>query len=81
MAVGQGADTLAKQLQEHLTAAAANATGSASRVRRAVVLDALPSLDAGEITEKGSLNQRAMRSGRPALVEKLYAGGDGVFIA
>ncbi|WP_339771177.1 feruloyl-CoA synthase [uncultured Pseudosulfitobacter sp.] len=80
-AAAMDADTLAKQLQEHLTAAAANATGSASRVRRAVVLDALPSLDAGEITEKGSLNQRAMRSGRPALVEKLYAGGDGVFIA
>ncbi|UOA28502.1 feruloyl-CoA synthase [Pseudosulfitobacter sp. DSM 107133] len=80
-AAAMDADTLAVQLQEHLSTAAANATGSASRIRRAVVLDEPPSLDAGEITEKGSLNQRAMRAGRPALVEKLYAGGDGVFIA
>ena len=80
-AAAMDADALTKQLQAHLSAAAADATGSASRVRRAVVLDALPRLDAGEITEKGSLNQRAMRSGRTELVEKLYAGGDGVLIA
>jgi feruloyl-CoA synthase len=80
-AAAMDADTLAAQLQEKLSAAAANATGSASRVRRAVVLDEPPSLDRGEITEKGSLNQRALRAGRTALVERLYAGGEGVFIA
>ena len=32
-----------------------------------------PSLDAGEITDKGSLNQRAVLARRAALVEALYA--------
>ena len=52
---------------------AAAATGSASRPRRAIVLDAPPSLDAGEVTDKGSLNQRAILERRRALVDDLYA--------
>jgi feruloyl-CoA synthase len=32
-----------------------------------------PSLDAGEITDKGSLNQRAVLDRRAAIVEELYA--------
>ncbi len=80
-AVAMDAGDLATELQEKLSTAAASATGSASRVRRAVVLDTLPSLDAGEITEKGSLNQRALRAGRTALIDRLYKGEDGVIIA
>ena len=34
-----------------------------------------PSLDAGEITDKGSINQRAVLRHRAALVEELYADG------
>ena len=37
-----------------------------------------PSIDANEITDKGYMNQRAVLERRAALVEKLYAGVDGV---
>jgi feruloyl-CoA synthase len=61
------------RLRELLLACAAAATGSASRPRRAIVLETPPSLDAGEVTDKGSLNQRAVLERRQALVEDLYA--------
>jgi feruloyl-CoA synthase len=51
----------------------AQATGSSSRIERLVLLDEPPSLDVGEITDKGSINQRAVLSHRAALVEDLYA--------
>jgi feruloyl-CoA synthase len=33
----------------------------------------LPSMDKGEMTDKGSINQRAVLKNRAALVEELYA--------
>jgi feruloyl-CoA synthase len=64
-------------VREHLgallTTFAAGATGSAARLVRAIVLDEPPSLDAGEMTDKGSLNQRAILDRRRALVDDLYA--------
>ncbi|MBZ5523931.1 MAG: feruloyl-CoA synthase [Acidobacteriia bacterium] len=51
---------------------AAQSTGSSNRVSRAIILEEPPSLDAGEMTEKGSLNQRAVLDRRRALVEELY---------
>jgi feruloyl-CoA synthase len=51
-------------------------TGSATRVARSIVLVDPPSIDRGEITDKGSINQRAVLTHRDALVEHLYAGGD-----
>ena len=48
-------------------------TGSSNRVARAVLAEEPPSLDAGEITDKGSFNQRAVLDRRAALVEQLYA--------
>jgi len=51
-------------------------TGSATRVARSLVLVDPPSIDRGEITDKGSINQRAVLTHRDALVEHLYAGGD-----
>jgi feruloyl-CoA synthase len=50
------------------------ATGSASRVARLHVLAEPPSIDKGEVTDKGSINQRAVLAHRDALVEALYAG-------
>jgi feruloyl-CoA synthase len=58
----------------------ASGTGSATRVARAIVLVDPPSIDRGEITDKGSINQRAVLTHREALVEHLYAGGDGVIV-
>jgi len=59
--------------QERLDALAKMSTGSASFVARALVLDTPPAIDKGEITDKGSINQRAVMAARPSLVEDLYA--------
>jgi feruloyl-CoA synthase len=50
----------------------AQSTGSSNRIERAIVLKDLPSIDAGEITDKGSINQRAVLQRRADLVEHLY---------
>ena len=55
-------------------------TGSATRVARALVLREPPSIDLGEVTDKGSINQRAVLSHRAATVERLYTGADGVIL-
>jgi feruloyl-CoA synthase len=47
--------------------------GSAARVERLLVLARPASLDAGEITDKGYLNQRKVLTERAALVDLLYA--------
>ena len=47
-------------------------TGSSNRIARAIVLREGPSMDGGEITDKGSLNQSAVLKRRAALVEQLY---------
>src|SRR5436305_7175113 len=52
---------------------AKQATGSSNRVARAILLDTLPSLDVGEATDKGSINQRMVLKNRAALVDELYA--------
>ncbi|MFO1195391.1 MAG: feruloyl-CoA synthase [Burkholderiaceae bacterium] len=51
------------------------ATGGASSMHatRALLLDAALSIDAGEITDKGYVNQRAVLGARAAKVERLYA--------
>jgi feruloyl-CoA synthase len=51
-----------------------DSTGSANRVARLHVLAEPPSIDKGEITDKGSINQRAVLAHRAALVEALYEG-------
>jgi feruloyl-CoA synthase len=52
---------------------AAAGTGASSRVTRAVLLGEPPSLDIGEMTDKGSINQRAVLAHRATIVEELYA--------
>ena len=56
-------------------------TGSSNRIARAIVLEEPPSLDAGEMTDKGSINQRAVLKRRAALVQELYAGSPRVLVA
>ncbi len=46
---------------------------SASCAARAILLQEPPSIDAGEITDKGYINQRAVLERRAAVVEELYA--------
>ena len=50
----------------------AGATGSSTRITRAVLLDSPLSIDRGEVTDKGSINQRAVLEHRSALIETLY---------
>jgi feruloyl-CoA synthase len=51
-----------------------NATaGSAARIERLLVMARPADLDAGEITDKGYVNQRQVLANRAALVELLYA--------
>jgi feruloyl-CoA synthase len=59
--------------REMLEAFAKISTGSSNRVRRALILRDSLDIDAGEITDKGSINQRAVLAKRAALVEALYA--------
>jgi feruloyl-CoA synthase len=68
-----GAAALRRALQEALDRVAREGTGSSMRVARAIVLAEPPSIDAGEITDKGSINQRAVLQRRAALAESLYA--------
>jgi feruloyl-CoA synthase len=52
---------------------AAGGTGSSTFVARAILMAEPPSLDAREVTDKGSINQKAVLQHRAALVEELYA--------
>jgi feruloyl-CoA synthase len=51
----------------------AQAGGSSERFKRILLLDDPPSLDSGELTDKGSINQRAALALRTEQVEELYA--------
>jgi feruloyl-CoA synthase len=60
-------------LQRVFDRLAREATGSSTLVARALIMETPPSIDASEITDKGSINQRAVLQNRAALVERLYA--------
>jgi feruloyl-CoA synthase len=51
----------------------ATATGSSNRITRAVLFDAPLSIDRGEVTDKGSINQRAVLEHRAELIDSIYA--------
>ena len=59
--------------QQVIDQLAQTATGSASRVARLHVVSDVPSLDKGEVTDKGSINQRAVLTHRAELVDALHA--------
>lgn len=51
---------------------AVSATGSANRIARLCLLAEPPTIDRGEVTDKGSINQRAVLTHRAAVVEALH---------
>lgn len=63
---------IAAEFSRRLQQLAQQATGSSNHIARAIILEEPPSPDAGEITDKGSINQRAVMSRRAALVADLY---------
>jgi feruloyl-CoA synthase len=68
---------LTKTVAERLAAFNATAGGSSRRIGRFLIMTEPPSIDAGEITDKGYVNQRATLERRAALVEALYANPPG----
>lgn len=73
------ADVLATQsvaayFQGVLKLLAETSTGSASKIARALLLSEPPSIDKGEVTDKGSINQRAVLKHRDTLVQALHDG-------
>jgi feruloyl-CoA synthase len=55
----------------------ANGNSSSTRIRRVVILADPPSIDVGEATDKGYINQRAVLEARRDRVEELYRDLDG----
>jgi feruloyl-CoA synthase len=67
------ADTrVTEEIRARLKSLAAKSTGSSNRICRAILLAEPPSLDAGEMTDKGSINQRAVLARRSSLLDELY---------
>ncbi|MYM81877.1 AMP-binding protein [Duganella sp. FT50W] len=63
-----------REFRQLLTQLNASATGSASHIARLLLLAEAPSVQAGEQTDKGSINQRVVLERRAALVEAMYDG-------
>ncbi|MGE0416837.1 MAG: AMP-binding protein [Acetobacteraceae bacterium] len=79
------ADAETATFREAVRAALAKANeaaggGSSRLVARALVLAEPPSLDAGEVTDKGSLNVRAIQVRRKSEIDGMYAGADGTIL-
>jgi feruloyl-CoA synthase len=51
-------------------------TGSASRIACLTLLTEPPAIDRGELTDKGSINQRAVLAHRAAIVDAMHDGRD-----
>jgi feruloyl-CoA synthase len=68
-------------VQERLARHALANPASTRCIRRAALLPVAPSLDRGEITDKGSLNQRAILAAHADLVSQLYSPSPASFVA
>ena len=62
--------------QQVLDGLARQATGSASRIARLHLMHQPPSIDLGEVTDKGSLNVRAIQARRAEALARLYDDKD-----
>ncbi|HZM97313.1 MAG TPA: feruloyl-CoA synthase [Vicinamibacterales bacterium] len=65
-------DAVRARVREGLMAWNAKNSGSSTRIQRLLLLCDPPSIDAGEITDKGYTNQRAVVMRRAADVERVY---------
>ncbi|RVV98250.1 feruloyl-CoA synthase [Mesobaculum littorinae] len=74
-------DAWRAQIRDGLSRFAAGATGSSNRVLRMLPVEEPLSLETGEMTDKGSVNQRRVLANRAELVEELYRGSDRVIEA
>lgn len=74
---GTPLEKLTALLSEKLAAFNATAGGSSRRIGRFVIMTEPPSIDAGEITDKGYVNQRATLERRDGLVQNIYANPPG----
>ena len=61
------------KFQEIVNTLATGATGSANRIARLCLLSEPPTIDKGEITDKGSINQRSVLAHRADTVAALHA--------
>jgi feruloyl-CoA synthase len=66
-------DSVRAKFRTLLAEMAAVSTGSSNRIARAMLMEDAPSIDAHEMTDKGSLNQGAILRNRAGLVEELYS--------
>ena len=57
---------------ERLRKLSAAGTGSSNRIVAALLVEVAPSSAAGELTEKGTVNSRALERNRPELLDSLY---------
>ena len=62
-----------EKFQNFLAELNEQSTGSSNRIRRLVLLEQDPQIDRHEITDKGSINQRAVLSNRERIVEDIYS--------
>jgi len=60
--------------QQVVDTLAAGATGSANRIARLHLMAEPPSIDRGEVTDKGSINQRSVLKHRAALADAMHDG-------
>jgi len=67
-----GAPIVRQKFAELLKMLAALSQGSSTRIARAILMADLPSMDKSEMTDKGSINQRAVLRNRAPLVDELY---------
>jgi feruloyl-CoA synthase len=71
-AEGRATPDLQARITALLSELAKESTGGSNRVARAMIMETPPSIDKHEITDKGSLNQRAIITSRAALVDEIY---------
>ena len=67
-----GSEAVLAHFQKVLNDLAKTATGSTNRIARMCLLSEPPTIDKGEITDKGSINQRAVLSHRADTVAALH---------